>query len=111
MVQNATEESVKNEIPSKEDEMSVYDNFPEEEEEVTQEEVVEEDVGIPDAAAAEDSDDELVLLKVFIWTCWWLVESHLSGWFYVLPQNFGKVSVTYKWNFVCLWILFTYLVH
>ena len=65
MVQNATEESVKNEIPSKEDEMSVYDNFPEEEEEVTQE-VVEEDVGIPDAAAAEDSEDELVILKVFI---------------------------------------------
>ena len=65
MVQNATEESVKNEIPSKEDEMSVYDNFPEEEEEVTQE-VVEEDAGIPDAAAAEDSEDELVILKVFI---------------------------------------------
>ena len=65
MVQNATEESVKNEIPSKEIEMSVYDNFPEEEEEVTQEEVVEEDVGIPDAAAAEDSEDELVLVKVF----------------------------------------------
>ena len=65
MVQNATEESVKSEIPSKEVEMSVYDNFPEEEEEVTQEEVVEEDVGIPDAAAAEDSEDELVLVKVF----------------------------------------------
>ena len=65
MVQNATEESVKNEIPSKEDEMSVYDNFPEKEQEVTQE-VVEEDVGIPDAAAAEDSEDELVILKVFI---------------------------------------------
>ena len=45
--------------------MSVYDNFPEEEQEVTQE-VVEEDVGIPDAAAAEDSEDELVILKVFI---------------------------------------------
>ena len=65
MVQNATEESVKEKILSKEDEVSVYDNFLEEEEEVTQE-VVEEDVGIPDAAAAEDSEDELVLVKVFI---------------------------------------------
>ena len=45
--------------------MSVYYNFPEEEEEVT-EEVVEEDVGIPDPAAAEDSENELVLVKVFI---------------------------------------------
>ena len=64
MVQSATEESVKKDTPSKEDTMSVYDNFAEEEEEVTQD-VVEEDVGIPDAAAAEDSEDELVLVKVF----------------------------------------------
>ena len=96
MVQNATEESVKNEIPSKEDEMLVYDNFPEEEEEVTQE-VVEEDVGIPDAAATEDSEDELVYIESFYLNL--LVARRrvtLMVVFAFLLQNFGKVAAIYK---------------
>ena len=68
MEQNATEDLVKKESQDEEDKTLVYDNFPEEEEDVA-EKVQEEDVGIPDAAAAEDSEDELVLLKDFIWTC------------------------------------------
>ena len=64
MVQNAAEELAKKESQSEEDKTLVYDNFPEEEDDVA-EKVEEEDVGMSDAAAAEDSEDEFVLLKDF----------------------------------------------
>ena len=69
--------------------MSVYDNFAEEEEEVTQE-LVEEDAGIPDAAAAEDSEDELVFYLNLVMACreslQWLLLS--------FAPKFGKGATT-----------------
>ena len=55
-LQDATKELTKEETDVKDDETAVYDSFPKEEVDGTEE--AEEDAGIPDAAAAEDSEDE-----------------------------------------------------